>query len=91
MPSAVFGDIPGAAREHLEAAIVIGGELPPVAVVRDLRRLLVIVSRLPDDLLHVIEAAGRSDLHAWERAVIDQGEALRPAAGCLSRATSGLG
>jgi hypothetical protein len=51
----------------------------------------VMVSRLPDDLLHVIEAAGRSDLHAWERAVIDQGEALRPAAGCLSRATSGLG
>ena len=37
-----------------------------------------------------IEAAGRTDLHVWERAVIDTGAALRIAADCLHRSAADL-
>jgi hypothetical protein len=92
---AVFGDFLGAGRKHLEAAVV-GRDrqdacLP--AVVPSLHRLVTIMSFYLEDLAPCddIEAAGRTDLHVWERAVIDTGAALRIAADCLHRSAADLG
>ena len=86
---AILGDFLTAASEHLEAAVVVGDgqltELPAVA--RGLHRLVAVMSHYMDDLAPCdeVEASTWSSLHAWERAVIDAGEALRTAAGCLHR------
>jgi len=92
---AVLGDFLAAASEHLEAAVVVGDgqltELPDV--VRGLHRLVAVMSHYLDDLAPCdgVEASTWSDLHAWERVVIDAGEALRAAADCLRRAAAGPG
>jgi hypothetical protein len=73
LTSAVFGDFLGAGRKHLEA--VVAGQdrqdacLP--AVVPPLHRLVTIMSLYLEDLAPCddIEAAGRTDLHVWERAL----------------------
>ena len=94
MTSTVFGDFLGAGREHLEAAVA-GRDrqdtcLP--AVVPSLHRLVTIMSLYLEDLAPCddIEAAGRTDLDVWERAVIDTGAALRIAADCLYRSAADL-
>ena len=94
MTSAMFGDFLGAGRKHLEAAVV-GRDrqdscLP--AVVPSLHRLVTIMSAYLEDLAPCddVEAAGRTDLHVWERAVIDTGAALRIAADCLHRSAADL-
>jgi hypothetical protein len=91
---AVFGDFLGAGRQHLEAAVA-GRDrqdacLPAVAP--PLHRLVTIMSVYLEDLAPCddIEAAGRTDLHVWERAVIDTGAALRIAADCLHRSAADL-
>ena len=90
MPDAVFGDFLAAARNHLEAAVAVRGDEVtwPSAIARELSRLVAVMSRYCDDLAPCdeVEAAGRDDLHPWERAAIDAGAALRIAAGCLRRA-----
>jgi hypothetical protein len=94
LTSTVFGDFLGAGRKHLEAAVV-GRDrqdscLP--AVVPSLHRLVTIMSLYLEDLAPCddIEAAGRTDLDVWERAVIDTGAALRIAADCLYRSAADL-
>jgi hypothetical protein len=93
VPPAVFGDFLDAAREHLEAALVIDGEVPLPATARDLRRLVEIMSHYAEDLApcDVIEAGSRDDLSPWERAIIDVGEALGMADGHLARAAAEIG
>ena len=90
----MFGDFLGAGRQHLEAAVA-GRDrqdacLP--AVVPSLHRLVTIMSLYLEDLAPCddVEAAGRTDLHVWERAVIDTGAALRIAADCLYRSAADL-
>jgi hypothetical protein len=63
------------------------------AVVPPLHRLVTVMSLYLEDLAPCdeVEAAGRADLHVWERAVIDAGAALRIAADCLSRSAADLG
>jgi len=91
---AVFGDFLGAGRQHLEAAVASRDRqdacLP--AVVPSLHRLVTIMSAYLEDLAPCddVEAAGRTDLHVWERAVIDTGAALRIAADCLHRSAADL-
>jgi hypothetical protein len=78
----------------LEAAVAAGvyqaADLP--AVVPPLRRLVTVMSLCLEDLApcDVIEAAGRTDLHVWERTVIDAGVAMRIAAECLQRSAACL-
>ena len=75
MAPAVFGDFLGAGRRHLEAAVAAGereaAALP--AVVPSVHRLVTMMSLCLEDLAPCdeIEAAGRTDLHVWERAVVD--------------------
>ena len=89
MTSAVLGDFLGAGRQRLEAAVSAGERqaacLPEV--VPSLHRLVAVMSLYLEDLAPCdeIEAAGRADLHVWERAVVDAGAALRIAADCLQR------
>lgn len=81
---AVFGDFLAAAAEHLEAAVVVGDgqvtQLPEVAW--ELHQLVAVMSHYLDDLAPYdeIEVSGRTDLHAWERVVIDADAALHAAA-----------
>jgi hypothetical protein len=85
----VFGDFLDAADKHLKAAMAVGGpqlaDLP--AVVPALHRLVTVLSRSIEDLAPCdeVEAAGRTDLQALERAILDAGHALRTAADCLHR------
>ena len=62
------------------------------AVVPSLHRLVAVMSLYLEDLAPCdeIEAAGRTDLHVWERAVVDAGAALRIAADCLHRSAIDL-
>jgi hypothetical protein len=94
LTSAVFGDFLGAGRKHLEAAVAEeDGQVAFLpAVVPPLHRLVTIMSLYVEDLAPCdqIEAAGRTDLHVWERAVIDTGAALRIAADCLHRSVADL-
>ena len=89
MASAVFGDFLSAASEHLAAAVTVGdGENTSSAgVTRDLHHLVAVMSRYCDDLIpcDMVEAAGRNDLHVWERAAVDVGSALSFARDCLRR------
>jgi hypothetical protein len=93
MPGAVFGDFLAVARQHLEAAVAVrGNEVTSLsAVAGKLARLVSVMSRYCDDLAPYdeVEAAGRDDLHPWERAATDSRAALRIAAGCLRRASAG--
>ena len=95
MTSAVFGDFLASGREHLDAAVAAGdrqaAHLP--AVVPPLHRLVATMSQYLEDLAPCdeIEATNRTDLRAWERAVIDTGAALRIAADCLHRSAAELG
>ena len=89
MPSAVFGDFCAAADEHIAAAVLAGNApvtLPDPAA-EDLCRLVAVLSRYCGDLAPCdeVEASGRDDLQAWERAVIDAGTALRIAGDRLRR------
>jgi hypothetical protein len=88
--TAVFGDFLTAAQAHLEVATAIDDSMifSPDAVAVDLHRLIAVLARYCDDLAPCdeVEASSRSDLHPWERAVIDMGTALHLAAECLSRA-----
>ena len=90
---AVLGDFLAAANEHLEAAVVVGdGQLPQLPeVVRDLHRLVAVMSHHLDDLAPCDEvgASNWDGLHVWERAVIDAGVAMRAAVACLRRARPG--
>ena len=92
--TALFGDFLGAGRKHLDAAVAAGeGQVVSLpAVVPPLHRLVTIMSLYLEDLALCddIEAAGRTDLHVWERAVIDTGAALRIAADCLHRSVAEL-
>jgi hypothetical protein len=94
LTSAVFGDFLDPGRQHLEAAVEAGDRqavyLP--AVVPSLHRLVAVMSLYFEDLAPCdeIEAANRTDLHAWERAVIDTGASLRIAADCLHRSAAEL-
>ena len=89
MTSAVLGDFLGAGRQRLEAAVSAWERqaacLPDV--VPSLHRLVAVMSLYLEDLAPCdeIEAAGRTDLHVWERAAVDAGAALRIAADCLHR------
>jgi hypothetical protein len=87
--SVVFGDFLSAASGHLAAAVTVGdGEnIPPAGVTGHLHRLVAVMSRCCDDLIpcDMVEAAGRSDLHVWERAAVDVGSALGFARDCLRR------
>ena len=73
MTSAVFGDFLDTADKHLKAAMAVGGpqlaDLP--AVVPALHRLVTVLSRSIEDLVPCdeVEAAGRTDLQALERAI----------------------
>lgn len=87
MSPAVLGDFLAAADEHIGAATLavnapVTGFVPAA---QDLYRLVVVLSRYCGDLAPCdeIEASGRSDLHAWERAIIDAGAALGIAGDCL--------
>ena len=62
------------------------------AVVPSLHRLVAVMSLYFEDLAPCdeIEAANRTDLHVWERAVVDSGAALRIAADCLHRSAADL-
>jgi hypothetical protein len=86
---AVFGDFLAAAQAHLEVATAIDDSMifSPDAVAVDLHRLIAALARYCDDLAPCdeVEASSRSDLHPWERAVIDMGTALHLAGECLSR------
>jgi hypothetical protein len=89
MPPAVLGDFLAAADEHIGAA-VLAADAPVTGfapAARDLYRLVVVLSRYCGDLAPCdeVEASGRSDLHAWERAVIDASAALGIAGDCLRR------
>jgi hypothetical protein len=92
--SAVFGDFLGAGCQRLEAAVSARERqaacLP--AVVPSLHRLVAVMSLFLEDLAPCdeIEAAGRTDLHVWERAVVDAGAAVRIAADCLHRSAIDL-
>ena len=92
---AVLGDFLAAANEHLEAAVVVGdGQLPQLPeVVRDLHRLVAVMWHHLDDLAPCDEvgASNWDGLHAWERAVIDAGVAMRAAVACLRRGAAGSG
>ena len=94
MTSAVLGDFLGAGRRHLEAAVAAGDRrvvsLP--AVVPPLHRLVTAMSLCLEDLAPCdeVEAAGRTDLNVWERAVVDAGAALRIATDCLCRGVADL-
>ena len=92
--TALFGDFLGAGRKHLDAAVAAGeGQVVSLpAVVPPLHRLVTIMSLYLEDLALCddIEAAGRTDLNVWERAVIDTGAALRIAADCLHRSVADL-
>ena len=87
----MFGDFLGAGRRHLEAAVTAearqGAHLADV--VPSLQRLVTVMAQCFEDLAPCdeIEAASRTDLDVWERAVIDAGTALRIAADCLRRST----
>jgi len=89
VPSAVFGDFCAAADEHIAAAVLAGNAqvtlLAPAA--EGLCRLVAVLSRYCGDLAPCdeVEASGRNDLQAWERAVIDAGTALRIAEDRLRR------
>jgi hypothetical protein len=89
----VFGDLLDAASEHLEAAITADDHrlADPPAVVPPLHRLVTILSHYIDDLTPCdeIEAVARTDLHVWERVIIDTGSALHIAADCLNRSGAG--
>ena len=89
VPPAVLGDFLAAADEHIGTAalavtVPVTGFAPAA---KDLYRLVVILSRYCADLAPCdeVEASGRSDLHAWERAIIDAGAALDIAVDCLRR------
>ena len=89
MRSPVFGDFLDLGRKHVEAAVADGDRQDahlPVAV-PSLHRLVTVMSLCFEDMAACdeIEAAGRTDLHVWERAVVDAGAALRIAADCLHR------
>ena len=94
MTPAVFGDFLGAGRQRLEAAVSARERqtacLP--AVVPSLHRLVAVMSLYLEDLAPCdeIEAGGRTDLHVWERVVVDAGAALRIAADCLHRSSVDL-
>lgn len=94
MTLAVFGDFLGPGRQHLEAAVTAGdrqaADLP--AMVPPLHRLVTVMSLCLEDLAPCdeIEAADRTDLHVWERGVIDAGVALRIAVDCLRRSVAYL-
>jgi hypothetical protein len=62
------------------------------AVVPPLHRLVTVMSLYFEDLAPCdeVEAAGRTDLNVWERAVVDAGAALRIAADCLYRSAADL-
>jgi hypothetical protein len=95
LTSAVFGDFLGAGRRHLEAAVAAGecevAALP--AVVPSVYRLVTVMCVYLENLASCdeIEAAGRTDLQAWERAVVDTGAALHIAADCLRHSILDLG
>jgi hypothetical protein len=90
--SAILGDFLAAASEHMEAAVVVAdGQLTQLPeVVRDLHRLVAVMSHYLDDLAPCdeVEASNWADLHAWERAVIDADVAMRAAAACLRRSAA---
>ena len=90
--SAVLGDFLAAASEHMEAAVVVAdGQLTQLPeVVRDLHRLVAVMSHYLDDLAPCdeVEASNWADLHAWERAVIDADVAMRAAAACLRQSAA---
>ena len=92
---AVFGDFLAAGRRHLEAAVAAGepGAAALPAAVPSVHRLVVTMSLCLEDLAPCdeIEAAGRTDLHVWERAVADSGAAVRIAADCLHHSHLELG
>jgi hypothetical protein len=92
---AVLGDFLAAANEHVEAAVVVGdGQLAHLPeVVRELHRLVAVMSHYLDDLAPCdeVEASNWAGLHAWERAVIDAGVAMRTAAVCLGRGAAESG
>jgi len=89
MAPAVLGDFLAAADGRIAAAALDAGapvtEVAPAA--QDLYRLVAVLSRYCRDVAPCdeIEASGRDDLHAWERAVIDAGTALSIAGDCLRR------
>src|SRR5271156_4152973 len=87
MPVAVYGDFLSAAGEELEAAMADGDQVTsPYALAHCVHRLATVLSRYCDDLAPCdeVEASGRDDLDAWQRAAIDAGGALRIAVGFLS-------
>jgi len=94
LTSAVFGDFLGPGRQHLEAAVeAADGQVTYLpAVVPSLHRLVAVMSLYLEDLAPCdeIEAARRTDLHVWERAVVDTGAAVRIAADCLRRSAVDL-
>ena len=93
--SAILGDFLAAASEHMEAAVVVGdGQLTQLPdVVRDLHRLVAVMSHYLDDLAPCdeVEASNWADLHAWERAVIDAAIAMRAATACLRQGAAESG
>ena len=92
---AVLGDFLAAANEHVEAAVVVGdGQLARLPeIVRDLHRLVAVMSHCLDDLAPCdeVEASNWAGLHVWEHAVIDAHAAMRAAAACLRRAAAESG
>jgi hypothetical protein len=93
--AAVLGDFLAAANEHMEVAVVVGdGQLTQLPeVVRDLHRLVAVMSHYLDDLAPCdeVEASNWAGLHAWEHAVIDAHAAMRVAAACLRRSAEESG
>ena len=93
--SAVLGDFLAAASEHVEAAVIVGdGQLTQLPdVVRDLHRLVGVMSHYLDDLAPCdeVEASNWAGLHAWEHAVIDAHAAMRAATACLRRSAAESG
>ena len=89
MSPAVLGDFLAAADEHIGAAtLAVNAPLAGFApAAQDLHRLVVVLSRCCGDLAPCdeVEASGRGDLHAWERAIVDVGAALGIAGDCLRR------
>ena len=89
MAPAVLGDFLAAADGRIAAAALDADapvtEVAPAA--QDLYRLVSVLSRYCRDVAPCdeVEASGRDDLHAWERAIIDAGAALDIAGDCLRR------
>jgi hypothetical protein len=84
-----LGDFLAAADEHIgAAALAVDAPVTGFApAAQNLYRLVVVLSRYCGDLAPCdeVEASGRSDLHAWERAIIDADAALGIAGDCLRR------